>query len=334
MRREWEDFYLEKGINTNFISTYLDYIKTLESRNIPVIFEVEHLSKLIGIKYPEINDIVFGTKSFYREFKIPKKKGGYRKISSPYPSLRKCQTWIHEKLLYSLRTHKNAFAYKKGKSIIDNAEQHLNNHFLLKIDIKDFFPSIPINWVIKLFDSLGYAKNVSYALASLCCLDGCLPQGGITSPSLSNILLYPLDERLSKLALKFNLKYSRYADDMVFSGEAIPSKFISYVTDIIESYGFILNKEKTKLLNNTKQKIVTGIDVSKDKLQLPRKTRREIRKTMHYIKKYGIFSHIDNEKIKDPNYIKSLEGKIRFWLQVEPDNQEARSYIEHINQMK
>ncbi|HCD2449690.1 TPA: RNA-directed DNA polymerase, partial [Enterobacter bugandensis] len=91
---------------------------------------------------------------------------------------------------------------------------------------------------------------------------------------------------------------------------------------------------KTKLLNNTKQKIVTGIDVSKDKLQLPRKTRREIRKTMHYIKKYGIFSHIDNEKIKDPNYIKSLEGKIRFWLQVEPDNQEARSYIEHINQMK
>lgn len=334
MDRDWGNYYLEKGIKSDFILAYLDYIKVLESKNVPVIFEVEHLSNLIGIKYPEINKIIFGTSSFYREFKIPKKKGGYRTISSPYPSLRKCQKWILDKILCSLRTHSNAFAYKKGTSIINNAEQHLNNNNLLKIDIKDFFTNIPINWVINLFDSLGYAKNVSYALASFCCLNNSLPQGGITSPSLSNILLYPLDERLSKLAIKFNLKYSRYADDMVFSGEAIPLKFISYANDIINNYGFTLNKKKTKLLNANKQKIVTGVDVSNGKLQLPRKAKREIRKAMYYIKKYGVISHISNEKIKNPNYIYSLEGKIRFWLQIEPDNKEALGYIVYINQMK
>lgn len=329
-KKKWKNYLNDRGIQEDLITRYLSYIEILESKSMPVIFELEHLSKLIGIKYPEFNNIVYGTNAFYREFHIPKKNGGFRKISTPYPSLLSCQKWIYKNILLKLPTHSSAQAYKKKHSIIGNATQHVGKNTLLKIDIFNFFSEIPINWVVKMFLNIGYSKNISYALASLCCFNGVLPQGAVTSPCLSNILLYSLDERLSKLAKYFDLTYSRYADDMVFSGNNISPTIINYIEDIITSYGFSLNENKTQLLKLGKRKIVTGIDISGNKMTLPRKTRRQIKQAMYFIKKYGLISHIGNEKIKNPNYILSLEGKIRFWLQIDPENNEANSLLKDI----
>lgn len=334
MEENWKIFLIDRGVQADLVTVYLNYIKNLEKKSMPVIFELEHLSKMMGIKYPEFNELVFGTSSFYRKFKIPKKRGGFRNIATPYPSLLSCQKWIYKNILLKIPTHQCAQAYKKEHSIIKNASYHLDKKALLKIDINNFFSEIPINWVIKMFLDLGYPKNISYALASLCCLDGVLPQGAVTSPSLSNILLFSLDNRLSKFSNKFNLTYSRYADDIVFSGEKISPSLISYVRKIIENYGFSLNENKTKLLVTGRRKIVTGIDVSSEKMQLPRKTRREIKQAMHFIKKYGLIGHMSNEKIKDPNYLLSLEGKIRFWLQIDVDNPEARTLLNDILRIK
>lgn len=330
MEKNWKTFLYDRGVQEDLITIYLSYIKKLEKNSIPVIFELEHLSKMIGIKYPEFNNIVFGTSSFYRKFKIPKKRGGFRNISTPYPSLLSCQKWIYTNILLKIPTHQCAQAYKKGHSIIKNAACHLDKKALLKIDIQNFFTEIPISWVIRMFIDLGYPRNISHALASLCCLDGALPQGAVTSPCLSNILLFSLDHRLSNLSNRLNLTYSRYADDIVFSGEKISPSVIKYVRDIIESYGFSLNESKTQLLIAGRRKIVTGIDVSSDKMQLPRKSRREIKQAMHFIKKYGLVGHMSNEKIKDPNYLLSLEGKIRFWLQIDAENLEAKTLLNEI----
>ncbi|KHE07953.1 retron St85 family RNA-directed DNA polymerase [Citrobacter braakii] len=334
MENNWKTFFESRGIRDDFIDSYLKYIECINKNEIPVIFEVEHLSHLIGIKYPEINNIIYSPSDFYRTFEIPKRTGGSREISTPYPTLMKCQRWIYENILLKIPTHHCAYAYKKEHSIIKNAMQHVNNTNVIKIDLKNFFPSIPINWVINLFAKLGYSNNIPFILSALCCNDNCLPQGAITSPSLSNILLYSLDERLFKLSEKLGLTYTRYADDMIFSGKYTPPKTIEYIKHIIESYGFELNNRKTKILSTEKRKIITGIDISNNELKLPRRTRREIRKVMFFIKKYGLMNHMSNLKIKSPNYLLSLEGKINFWLQIEPTNEEALSYRDIVRVLK
>ena len=230
--------------------------------------------------------------------------------------------------------HDNAHGFITNRSIITNASLHLNKKCILKMDIKDFFPSIPINWVINYFSSLGYPNNISYYLSAICCCNDSLPQGAATSPYLSNILLFSLDDRLTKLSKKYNLIYSRYADDMNFSGEYIPSNYSEIVSEIIFSYGLEANESKTQLLTRRGKRIITGLSVSGEALTIPRNKKREIRKEVHYIEKFGYLSHAAKLKIKNPAYIDSLEGKLTFWLQVEPNNAFAKSGLSLIKSIR
>jgi RNA-directed DNA polymerase len=301
---------------------------------LPVIFEVEHLSLLVGIKIDELFKMICSPVSFYRVFNIPKRRGGYREISSPYPSLLSCQAWIYKNILLCRDIHDCAHGFVPGRSVVTNARCHLNKKALLKMDLKDFFPSIPMSWVVNFFSDLGYSKSISFYLASLSCLNGSLAQGSATSPYLSNILLVSLDSRLNKLARAYNLSYTRYADDLAFSGDYIPHKFISIVEGVVVDYGLSPNKNKTSLLLNSGQRIVTGVSVSGGRLTLPRSTRRDIRKEFHYIKKYGVLSHISKEKIRNPFYLDVIEGRLSFWLQVEPDSTFALDAIGYIRSVR
>ncbi|MER1808254.1 RNA-directed DNA polymerase, partial [Proteus mirabilis] len=110
MNKTWRHYFIDRGINDDLLDQYVIYADNLEKNGLPVIFEVEHLSNLVGIKYPEINNLIFGTKSFYREFKIPKRRGGYRTIQSPYPSLLSCPKWIYDNILQKIETHPCAYA--------------------------------------------------------------------------------------------------------------------------------------------------------------------------------------------------------------------------------
>ncbi|SHO56340.1 reverse transcriptase family protein [Vibrio quintilis] len=331
--KEWKSFFEDRGIELELIKEYLEYIDRLETNDCPVIFEVEHLSKLIGINYEDLNKMIFGEKSFYRTFYIKKRSGNKREISAPYPSLALCQLWIKENILSLDKSHFCSHSYTKKRSILSNAKIHINSNSILKLDIRDFFPSIKINWVINYFSSLGYSENVAFALASLCCLNDTLPQGGRTSPDLSNLLLKSLDKRLYRLAKKFSFKYTRYADDITFSGDDIPAIFINYVSDILVNYGFVLNNNKIRLIKGDKQKIITGLDVSGEKVRLPRKMRRDLKKQVYYIKNYGLLSHVSKQKIKDPNYIQSLLGKLAFWMYVEKSNKEVKGMYEFIKSL-
>ncbi|MDT8867100.1 reverse transcriptase family protein [Vibrio fluvialis] len=331
--KEWKRFFEDRGIEPRIISEYLKYIDKLESGGYPVIFEVEHLSKLIGIRYEDLNKMIFGSGSFYRTFKIKKRSGGKREISAPYPSLALCQSWIKENILELDKSHFCSHSYARKRSIVTNAKIHVNCNSVLKLDIRDFFPSIKINWVINYFFSLGYSENVAFGLASLCCLSDSLPQGARTSPDLSNLLLKSLDKRLYRLSSKFSFKYTRYADDITFSGDDIPVVFIKYVKDILVNYGFELNENKIRLIKGEKQKIVTGLDISSNDIRLPRKTRRDLKRQVYYIRKYGLLSHVSKQKIKDPNYIQSLLGKLAFWSYVEKNNNEAKEMYEYIKSL-
>ena len=196
--------------------------------------------------------------------------------------------------------------------------------------MKDFFPSITINRIIYVFKSLGYTNKVAFYLASLCSYEGTLPQGAPTSPYLSNIIAKKLDKRLIGLSKRYDLRYTRYADDLTFSGDSIPAKLLEYINEIVTSEGFVINTEKTRLYKNGGKRIVTGISVIGNELKLPKNYRRSLRQELHFIIKYGYESHIKKKKIRKVNYLETLIGKVNFWLSVEPSNKfalNARSYL-------
>lgn len=197
---------------------------------------------------------------------------------------------------------------------------HINSKHILKLDLKNFFPSIGIKRVIAVFHSMGYTPKMSYYLASLCCLNGTLPQGAPTSPSLSNIIAKRLDYRIAGFARKNGLKYTRYADDIVLSGEKIDVTILSFLRRIITAEGFTVKEEKTRFFKGYGQRIITGLSISSNKITIPRAQKRSIRQELYYIKKYGLRDHIERMNIDDVIYIYRIFGYLQFWKSIEPDN--------------
>lgn len=324
----WNDFYKSKGIADDLRVKYLNYIEILLDNNAPIIFDFQHLALLLGRQSFYLASVVNSPNNHYREFKIKKRSGGFRLITAPFPALLEMQEWIYHNILIQIPVNPCAHGFTEKKSIISNSKLHTGQKELLKLDLKDYFPSIKINRIIDVFKKLGYPNIISFYLASICTFEESLPQGAPTSPILSNIISKKLDKRLMSLSKKFKLRYSRYADDLTFSGDNVPSIFIKYVTEIITSEGFTINEKKTRLYKNNPQqiknkRIVTGISVSEEKIKIPRKYKRELKQELHYIFTFGFQSHISKKKIKKINYIYSLIGKVNFWLSVEPENKYA-----------
>jgi RNA-directed DNA polymerase len=184
---------------------------------------------------------------------------------------------------------------------------------VLSLDIKDFFPSIKSHRVYGFFKKIGYAKPVSVMLTELCTLNGSLPQGAPTSPCLSNLLSFHLDKRLAGFAIRNNIRYTRYADDLTFSGDFEPGSVIRLVRKILNDDGLALNDDKTRLMQRHNRQEVTGIVVN-DKMQAPRLTRRKLRQAIYYIEKFGIDSHMEFTKNEKANYDKHLYGIANFIL--------------------
>jgi len=331
----WIEYYKSVGLNLILVKRYNKYLSKLSDSNLPFIFEHNHLALLLGVQKEFLNKIIYSPESFYRTFKIPKKSGGEREILAPYPSLLIIQNWIYNNILKNIPIHKCAHAFTASKSIVTNCKIHAGQKEVLKIDLKDFFTSIPFNRIIFHFNKIGYNKKVSFCLARLCTYKDYLPQGAPTSPILSNIIAIKMDKRLFALAKKFKLNYTRYADDMVFSGDNISVKFIEYVNTIIENEGFQINNSKTRLYKSANKKIVTGIVINEKELKIPREYRRELVLNLNYILKYGYNSHVAKKKINDVNYLERIIGKVNFWLQVEPNNEFAqKSYNYLIEEFK
>lgn len=317
---KWRNSFSENIRGKKTQEALTQYVQNLILNNTPVIIDFNHLAELFGIQKNVLASIISKPSSFYYDFEIPKRNGGIRQISAPYPVLLNAQRWIYENILIQQPLHKNSKGFIKNVSIVDNAREHLNQKYLLKMDIENFFPSIKINRIISIFRNLGYTKKISYYLASVCCCNQELPQGAVTSPALSNIITKRLDYRLTGIAEKFDLKYTRYADDFTFSGESLPVRLITYIEKIVADEGFVVNPSKTKLLNEKKQKIVTGISISSGKLTIPKKTKREVRQKVYHILSKGLFVHQKNINSYDPIYLERLLGYLYFWYSVEPKN--------------
>lgn len=338
---EWEQYknnfyhYAKfNGKNDNYITACLKYAENLFEKNLPVIYDQHHFSLLVGYNLSYLIKVSNSQKPFYREFKIPKKtKEEFRSITEPLPNLKNIQRWILEEILNKLTPSPYSKAFRKGYSIKDNARFHRKQKKVLTIDIENYFGSIDYNKVLKFFRDLGYSNAVAVMLANICTLDDELPQGSPTSPMLSNLITRRLDKRIAGFTDKNHIRYTRYADDLTFSGDFSEGQLINFVKFVLEDEGFIINERKTRVRKQNQRQEVTGIVVN-EKMQASRKYRRDLRKIMFFIKKYGINSHLEfiGEENK-LNYLYHLLGVVNFIINVNPNDLEAKEDYNYLKEI-
>lgn len=180
-----------------YINGWLAYAKKLYEQGLPIIYSVDHFSKLVGYSTDYIYSISNSSKHFYRTFFIAKKDGTKRQIDEPLPGLKNIQRWILDEILNKLSVSKYAKAYVKKRSVRSNAYYHRNRKCIIALDIKEYFASIHYSKVFSFFLSLGYTEHVACVLSNICLLNNALPQGAPTSPALSNLCTKDLDDDLS-----------------------------------------------------------------------------------------------------------------------------------------
>ena len=324
---KFRDKAAQSGYSESNIQKCLNYAKPLLDKNLPIIYNTSHLSGLVGYNKLYLKRAADHTYYFYRYFSIPKKDGGCRTISEPLPSLKEIQYWILDELLYKIPVSRYAKAYVPRRTIKEHVKFHRNQPIVITLDIKNFFGTIKIESIERLFRSVGYSTLIANLLSKLTTLEGALPQGAPTSPYLSNIIFIHIDNIIQKLCNQRKIRYTRYADDMAFSGDFEPNTFIKSINAIITENGFILNKDKTMVMRRNQPQIITGILVN-DKIQVPRGKRDELRQAVHFIEKYGLDEHLVKINCKKANYIKHLLGIANYILFINPKDEKVKGYKE------
>ena len=289
----------------------------LESAGLPVLRDAKEIAAALEISTQRLAWLGYhrgaAAVDHYRRWSVPKKSGGRRNLSSPKPALRAAQDWLLANVLSKVPVHNAAAAFRPGVHIGHNAARHAHlpggPAVVLRLDLKDFFPSVTFARVKKGFVSLGYNEGVATIFALLCTeaprvalsLDGqthhvavgarCVPQGAPTSPALTNILCRRLDARLEGMAAHFGFRYSRYADDLVFSSGDENANAVAMqngALKIVAESGFQSNDEKTAIARRHRRQSVTGLVVNQNKNEQagPRLSRRDLRNFRAFLHNY------------------------------------------------
>lgn len=275
--------------------------------------------------------------SHYHYKWIRKRSGGLRLIEAPKEELKAAQLKVLCGILDVVPAHPAAHGFVSGRSIVTNAEPHVGSRFLLKMDLENFYPSVKYSRVVAIFRSFGFSREVSLWLARLTVtappwgLDAPkknweywqlmtphLPQGAPTSPALANLSAFGLDVRLSGLAKSFNLRYTRYADDLTFSGPgiSIPAlhDFIPLSTKIIVEERFQVNRKKRKVIRDSQRQSVTGVVVN-EKVNVSRQDYDRLKAILHNCIKHGPESQ---NRDGHAEFSSHLRGRIAHVMQLNP----------------
>ena len=191
------------------------------------------------------------------------------------------QRWIYDHILSEQELSQVVTGFVPGKNIFVNAEPHLTSKNLMVVDIEDFFPSVNQKQIYRLFKGFGFPYNVAYLLTGLCIFQRRLPQGAPTSPALANIAFSPADQAFENLASEWACVYTRYADDLAFSGGRVFShEDMETVQETLGKAGFKINQTKSRIIGSGGRQIVAGLVVNQSGLP-PRRQRKRWRAMFH-----------------------------------------------------
>ena len=295
-------------------------INEVKSRN--------ELADLLGISRKRLTYLLYikHLENMYTSFEIPKKSGGQRLINAPNKELKLIQRRLANELYeYHTRLNKDkqingvSQAFEKEKSIFTNAKIHRKKRFIINVDLENFFDNIHFGrvrgYLIKNKD-FQLSEEVATVIAQLTCFKGSLPQGAPTSPIISNYICNIFDLRIIKLAKKYKLNYTRYADDLTFSTNDKYfmenwEAFLGNLEKEVERAGFHLNEKKTRISYEDSRQEVTGVIVNK-KISIKREYYKNTRAMANNLYKTGEF-YINGEK----GSLNQLEGRFTFINQAE-----------------
>ncbi len=313
-------------------------VRLLTSRGLPILHSSEDLAGALGIPLSRLRWLTYHRKGatlvHYHRFEIPKKTGGMRAISAPKPALAAAQAWVLANVLERLPTEPEAHGFVPQRSIVSNAAPHLGQAVVVNLDLKDFFPSITFGRVKGLFRALGYGEHVATVLALLgtepprlgMVVDGklhhvslgarSLPQGACTSPAITNAICRGLDRRLRGLARRYGFAYTRYADDLSFSGGDVAGvgRLLRLVRRVLAEEGLGEHAAKTRVMRRGRRQQVTGVTVNQ-KLGVDRRYVRELRAILHNAARLGLASQ---NRAQHPHFEAYLRGRVEFVCMVDP----------------
>lgn len=315
-------------------------IKTIHTRNhaFRAMRVIGDLCRLTGE-----SNLVLGLiaeKPRYRQYFMRKKDGSKRHIEDPDSRLKAVLRVINDHLqavYYYLRPGAvhgftiSSTSNETERNIISNARAHMQSHYMLNLDLKDFFYQISQKRVVQLlsthFDQ--WDDSLTHLVAGLCCFRGRLPMGSPASPVLSNFAMTDLDHELMTLCKVYDVVYTRYADDLTFSSrEPLSSVFRDMVNDAVRQRGFDINSGKVHYYGMEDRKVVTGIIVTKDELCLPEEYIHQLRKEIDLYRNSVIVDAMYETGMSGKKlslFEQEITGKLSFAKMVMPDDDEVRA---------
>lgn len=259
---------------------------------------------------------------------------GRRLIEAPKQQLMHAQRKVLREILDAIPPHDAAHGFRSGRSVLTHARLHAGCNVVVRLDLRAFFTHVCAPRAHAVFRSAGYPDEVAHTLTGLCTnrtpygvakqapfelrrllTHWHLPQGAPTSPALANLAAYSLDVRLSALARRFEANYSRYADDLVFSGDVLfrRESLVEAVAQIAASEGFSLNRQKTRFMTSARRQLVTGVVVNQG-VSAPRAEVERLEATLYNCVKHGI----DSQARGVPHFREHLQGRVAWVEQLSP----------------
>lgn len=258
-------------------------IRRLFDQGLPPITSVNALSAMFGFNPGFIWSLLNKKDKYYRHFKIPKGKG-HRVIQAPRVGLKLIQKWISLRLAECWTAEDYVFGFVSGRSHVDAAAAHCGANWVFSCDIENFFPSTPQQMVKKSLAGLGYGDSAATIISDICCYQGFLAQGSPASPLLSNICASTLDDKLVVVRDKYNCIYTRYADDVVFSGAgAFPENIEDDVLACFQGTPWKPSPQKTYKAISPSRLKVHGLLIDRDTPRLTKGYRKKLRAYRHLI---------------------------------------------------
>lgn len=329
------------------------YALRLLRTGLPVVFTLRHLSKIVGVEYYLLRASVERRREAanYRMFAIKKRSGGRRHIHAVTGELFKAQQFVNAEILQKLKPHPASFAFHADGGVRACASIHCGARWLFQYDLKDFFYSVSEADVYKVFENAGYRPLLAFELARICTTTrlpehlrkylwpkrsndswrdykfysehkramGVLPQGAPTSPMLSNLVAFTLDQALTEFADQYGLVYTRYADDLTLSAGGDFPEGLSVghihrnVIGMIRKNGFRENPKKIRVAGPGSKKVVLGLLVDGAEPRLSKETFKRIDRHLHATLKYGIVDVSIHERFDSPiGFYNHLAGLIAY----------------------
>lgn len=329
------------------------YTQRLARANLPVIFTLRHLAKITAVEYGVLRATVERRRESanYRMFAVKKRIGGRRHIHAVTGDLFRVQQFINMELLQKLNPHPASYAFHAYGGIRKCASVHCGARWIFQYDLENFFHTLSESDAYRVFMNAGYRPLLAFELARLCTTTrlpdhlkhhlwpkrilasrkayqfymeqsgatGVFPQGAPTSPMLSNLAAFDLDEKLTAFADLHGFTYTRYADDLTFSvGGELPERMAigdihRAIVGVIRKSGFRENKKKTRVAGPGSKKVVLGLLVDGPIPRLSKETYKRIDRHVHATQKYGLAAVAEHENFDSAiGFYNHLAGLIAF----------------------